>query len=72
MYALLSQGDLKLLESRAALPSLHLLPAASRCSPRTEMPVSLNMGQVLSHGLCHPSSPESVFTDRQIHIHIHT
>lgn len=58
LYALVSQADLKLLESRAALTSLNPPPAASRCSPRTEMPPSLNVSQVLSHCFCHPSSPD--------------
>lgn len=54
-YALASQADLKLLESRAALP---LFASCTCFSPRTETSPSLNVSQVLSHCFCHPSSPE--------------
>lgn len=58
LHALDSEADAKLLEARAALRSLHPSPAASQCSPRMETPIFLNLGQVPSHCLPHPSIPE--------------
>lgn len=44
-----SQVDSKLLQARAALPSLHPLPSAARGPLRMETPASLNAGQVSFH-----------------------
>ena len=70
LHAQLPQADSKVLEGRAALFSASSIAASRRCSHPQDGDTGVpDTGQVPSHCLCHPSTPELPDAEPRVYFH---